>query len=51
MSKFDNPYLPEDSWKNKSRLESIESIKRREAEKQQQKVQDAVETLSKRLPK
>jgi len=51
MNKFDNPYLPEDSWKNKARLESIESIKRREAEKQQQKVRDAVEALSKRLPK
>ena len=46
-----NPFLPEDSWKNKARLESIEAIKQREAEKQQQKVRDAVEALFKRLQK
>ena len=50
-NKFNNPFLECDSWKNKARLEAIESIKRREAEKQQQKIRDAVEVLSKRLPK
>lgn len=51
QNKFDNPFLECDAWKNKARLESIEKIKQREAEKQQQKVLDAVEALHKRLPK
>lgn len=46
-----NPFLPCDSWKNKARLEAIEAIKQREAEKQQQKVRDAVEALHKILKK
>jgi len=46
-----NPFLPEDHWKNKSRLEAIEKVKQREAEKQQKKVQDSVEYLYKRLSK
>lgn len=46
-----NPFHPDDHWKNKSLLEAIESMKQREVLKQQQKVRDAVEALSKRLPK
>lgn len=48
---YKNPYLPEDSWKNKARIEAIEKAKQREAEKQQQKVRDAVEALHKILKK
>lgn len=51
QNKFDNPFLECDSWKNKARLESIKAIQQREAEKQKQKVRDAVESLSKRLTK
>lgn len=50
-NKHNNPFLPEDQWKNKARLESIEAIKQREAQKQQQKVQQAVESLHKHLHK
>lgn len=49
--KLNNPFLECDAWKNKARLESIEAIKYREAEKQQQKVRDAIEALYKRLHK
>ena len=48
---YNNVFLPEDSWKNKARLEAIEAIKQREAEKQQKKVRDAVESLYKKLYK
>lgn len=41
-----NPFLPEDSWKNKPLLEAIEAIKKKEAEKQQQKIRDAVASLN-----
>lgn len=51
MQNYNNPFLPEDQWKNKARLESIEAIKQREAQKQQQKVRDAIESLLKRSPK
>ena len=47
QNKFNNPFLPEDSWKNKARLETIKANQQQEAEKQQQKVRDAVEALSK----
>lgn len=46
-----NPFHPDDHWKNKSLLEAIEAMKQREVLKQQQKVRDAVEALYKRLHK
>jgi len=46
-----NPFLPEDSWKNKARLESIKIIQERERAKQRQKVQELVADLIKKLPK
>jgi len=50
-NKHINPFTHEDQWKNKARLESIKAIKQREAQKQQQKVRDAIEYLLKRSPK
>ena len=48
---MNNPFLPEDSWKNKARLESIRAIQERERAKQKQKVQELIADLIKKLQK
>ena len=50
-NKHNNPFHHDDHWKNKARLESIKAMQEREALKQQQKVQESIESLLKHLPK
>ena len=48
MQNFWNPFIPEDSWKNKARIESIKAIQQREADKKQKQVQEAIKELMKK---